>query len=84
MDDKTFNPAGKTLISMSGTRKKLGGVSRQYVYDRMRDPGFPKPVRPSGPFSPLYFFEHELDAWLSALPRVELDGLNAVERRQAA
>jgi predicted DNA-binding transcriptional regulator AlpA len=57
--------------------------SRQWIYDRIRsDPTFPRPLRLT-PGS-VTFRRSELVAWVDSLPRAELDGVSAVERRQAA
>jgi len=83
-NDSSPSPESRLkLISFSELCEKCGGKSRQWVYNQLRaDPSFPRPVK-TGSFA-VNFFEHELDAWLRALPRVEFDGLSAIERRKVA
>lgn len=81
MDKKEASNTSE-LISFSDT-VKLICRSRPWIYNRLRtDPTFPKPIQIS-PHSVL-FRRSELIDWINSLPRAQLDGLSAVERRQAA
>lgn len=71
------------LLSLRDTLTLLGGRSRQWVYDKLRgDPSFPRPVR-TNPHR-TEFRRSELLAWIEGLPRAELDGVDAITRRQQA
>ena len=68
------------LLSMKYTQA-LCGRSRQWIYSQLRnDPTFPRPVK-TGPHS-ISFRKSELLAWIESLPRAELDGVDAITRRQ--
>jgi predicted DNA-binding transcriptional regulator AlpA len=61
----------------------LGIKSRGTVYSRIRsDPKFPRPRRVA-PHT-VVFVRAEVDAYVQALPVVELDGVSAVDRRTIA
>lgn len=56
--------------------------SRQSIYDLMRrDPTFPKPRQIGSEFS-IGWLRSEVMEWLNARPPVELNGLDAIERRR--
>lgn len=58
--------------------------SRQSVYDLMRrDSSFPKPRQLGSEFS-IGWLRAEVMEWLNSRPRVELNGLDAIERRRRA
>ena len=62
----------------------LGRRSRQSIYDLMRrDPTFPKPRQIGSEFS-VGWLRGEVMDWLHARPAVELNGMDAVERRRRA
>jgi predicted DNA-binding transcriptional regulator AlpA len=62
----------------------LGRRSRQSIYDLMRrDPTFPKPRQIGSEFS-VGWLRGEVMEWLAARPPVQLNGLDAVERRRRA
>ena len=54
------------------------GLSRTSLYDRIASHNFPRPVNLGGGQS-VGWYEHEVDAWLAALPRAR-----AGERATAA
>lgn len=60
----------------------LGRRSRQSIYDLMRrDPTFPRPRQIGSEFS-VGWLRGEVMEWLNARPRVQFNGLDAVERRR--
>ena len=60
----------------------LGRRSRQSIYDLMRrDPSFPRPRQLGSEFS-IGWLRVEVMQWLNSRPLVELNGLDAVERRR--
>ena len=68
------------LITLRELMTMLGIKGRQSVYDRIRrDPLFPKPRR-TGPHR-IHFLHREAKDYVEQLPVVELDGLDAIERR---
>ena len=70
----TFN----TLLTILGRR------SRQSIYDLMRrDLSFPRPRQLGSEFS-IGWLRVEVMQWLNSRPLVELNGLDAVERRRRA
>lgn len=71
------------LISLRDTLTLCGGRSRQWIYVQLRrDATFPRPVR-TNPHR-TEFRKSELLAWIEGLPRAELDGVDAITRRQQA
>lgn len=69
------------LVPMRELLRVLGVKSRQTVYDRLRsDPTFPRPRR-TGQHS-MAWLRAEVESWVIGLPIAQLDGLNAIERRQ--
>jgi predicted DNA-binding transcriptional regulator AlpA len=72
------------LLTFSALLTLLGRKSRQAVYDLMRrDQSFPRPRKVGSDFS-IAWQRSEVMAWIASLPRAELDGLDAIERRQRA
>jgi predicted DNA-binding transcriptional regulator AlpA len=62
----------------------LSRRSRQSIYDLMRrDPSFPRPRQIGSEFS-IGWLRGEVMDWLNSRPPVELNGLDAVERRRMA
>ena len=60
----------------------LGRRSRQSIYGLMRrDPSFPRPRQLGSEFS-IGWLRAEVMQWLHSRPLVELNGLDAVERRR--
>lgn len=54
------------LLPTTEARRLLGGVSRMFLYRRLRDdPSFPRPVR-YAPRGPRFWPKHELLAWIEA------------------
>ena len=72
------------VLTFNALLTLLGRRSRQSIYDLMRrDPTFPKPRQIGSEFS-VGWLRGEVMDWLSARPPVELNGLDAVERRRRA
>ena len=72
------------VLTFSALLMLLGRRSRQSVYDLMRrDASFPKPRQLGSEFS-IGWLRAEVMEWLNSRPRVELNGLDAVERRKRA
>jgi predicted DNA-binding transcriptional regulator AlpA len=72
------------VVTFAALLVLLGRRSRQSVYDLMRrDPSFPRPRQLGSPFS-IGWLREEVMEWLSSCPRVELNGLDAIERRRDA
>ena len=82
--DIDSNNGGEEIITFSALLAMLGRKSRQSVYDLMhRDPTFPKPRQIGSEFS-VGWLRSEVMEWLRALPPVELNGLDAIQRRRRA
>ncbi len=82
--DIDSNNGGEEILTFSALLAMLGRKSRQSVYDLMhRDPTFPKPRQIGSEFS-VGWLRSEVMEWLRALPPVELNGLDAVQRRRRA
>lgn len=72
------------VVTFAALLVLLGRRSRQSIYDLMRrDPSFPRPRQLGSPFS-IGWLREEVMEWLSSRPRVELNGLDAIERRRTA
>ncbi len=72
------------VLIFSALLTLLGRRSRQSIYDLMRrDPSFPRPRQLGTEFS-IGWLRVELMQWLASRPLVELNGLDAVERRRRA
>jgi len=72
------------VLTFSALLTLLCRRSRQSVYDLMRrDPSFPRP-RQLGSEYPIGWLRAEVMQWLTSRPLVELNGLDAVERRRRA
>lgn len=75
---------GSEVLTFNALLALLGRRSRQSIYDLMRrDPTFPKPRQIGSEFS-VGWLRAEVMDWLQARPPVELNGLDAVERRRRA
>ena len=75
---------GSEVLTFNALLALLGRRSRQSIYDLMRrDPTFPKPRQIGSEFS-VGWLRGEVMEWLNARPPVELNGLDAVERRRRA
>ena len=82
--DIDSNNGGEEILTFSALLAMLGRKSRQSVYDLMhRDPTFPIPRQIGSEFS-VGWLRSEVMEWLRALPPVELNGLDAVQRRRRA
>ena len=82
--DIDSNNGGEEILTFSALLAMLGRKSRQSVYDLMhRDPTFPKPRQIGSEFS-IGWLRSEVVEWLTALPPVELNGLDAIQRRRRA
>lgn len=76
--------ADSEVLTFNALLILLGRRSRQSIYDLMkRDPTFPRPRQIGSEFS-VGWLRGEVMEWLNARPTVELNGLNAVERRRRA
>lgn len=54
------------LLPTTEARRLLGGVSRMFLYRRLRDdPSFPRPIR-YAPRGPRFWPKRELLAWIDA------------------
>lgn len=72
------------VLTFNALLALLGRRSRQSIYDLMRrDPTFPRPRQIGSEFS-VGWLRGEVMEWLQARPPVELNGLDAVERRKRA
>jgi len=72
------------LIFSTLLQTLLDRRSGQSIYDLMRrDPLFPRPRQIGSEFS-IGWLRVEVMEWLKSRPRVELNGLDAVERRRRA
>ena len=72
------------VLTFSALLTLLGRRSRQSIYDLMRrDPSFPRPRQLGSEFS-IGWLRVEVMQWLYSRPLVELNGLDAVERRRRA
>jgi predicted DNA-binding transcriptional regulator AlpA len=72
------------VLTFSALLVLLGRRSRQSIYDLMRrDASFPRPRQLGSEFS-IGWLRVEVMEWLHSRPVVELNGLDAVERRQRA
>lgn len=70
------------MITFSVLLGILGRRSRQSIYDLMRrDPAFPRPRQLGSEFS-IGWLRTEVMQWLHTRPLVELNGVDAVERRR--
>lgn len=75
---------GSEVLTFNALLALLGRRSRQSIYDLMRrDPTFPKPRQIGSEFS-VGWLRGEVMDWLHARPAVELNGMDAVERRRRA
>jgi len=82
--DIDSNNGGEEILTFSALLAMLGRKSRQSVYDLMhRDPTFPKPRQIGSEFS-VGWLRSEVMVWLKSLPPVELNGLDAIQRRRRA
>lgn len=78
------NNSSEEILTFSALLTMLGRKSRQSVYDLMhRDPTFPKPRQIGSEFS-IGWLRSEVLEWLKSLPPVELNGLDAIQRRRRA
>jgi predicted DNA-binding transcriptional regulator AlpA len=72
------------VLTFNSLLALLSRRSRQSIYDLMRrDPSFPRPRQIGGEFS-IGWLRGEVMEWLNSRPPVELNGLDAVERRRMA
>lgn len=72
------------VLTFNALLALLGRRSRQSIYDLMRrDASFPKPRQIGSEFS-VGWLRGEVMEWLHARPAVELNGMDAVERRRRA
>ena len=79
-----FSSREPEVLTFSALLTMLGRRSRQSIYDLMRrDPSFPKPRQIGSEFS-VGWLRPEVMEWLNSRPQVELDGLDAVQRRKRA
>lgn len=77
-----FNRRKSEVLTFSALLNLLGRRSRQSVYDLMRrDATFPKPRQLGSEFS-VGWLRVEVMEWLNSRPQVELNGLDAVQRRK--
>ena len=75
---------GTEVLTFNALLALLGRRSRQSIYDLMRrDPTFPRPRQIGSEFS-VGWLRGEVMDWLHTRPPVELNGLDAVERRRRA
>ena len=78
------NDRESEVLTFSALLVLLGRRSRQSIYDLMRrDPSFPRPRQIGSEFS-IGWLRAEVMQWLHSRPLVELNGLDAVERRRRA
>jgi predicted DNA-binding transcriptional regulator AlpA len=79
-----LNSPEPEVLTFNALLTILGRRSRQSIYDLMRrDPSFPKPRQIGSEFS-VGWLRGEVLEWLNSRPRVEFNGLDAVERRRRA
>ena len=79
---QTQTPIKQLLVNMNEFQLLTGMRSRQTVYNKMRsDPSFPR-ARRMGAHS-VAFLRSEVEQWVNCLPIVELDGIDAIERRRS-
>ena len=79
-----LNGGESEVLTFSALLTLLGRRSRQSIYDLMRrDPSFPRPRQLGSEFS-IGWLRVEVMQWLNSRPLVELNGLDAVERRRRA
>lgn len=79
-----LNGRESEVLTFSALLTLLGRRSRQSIYDLMRrDPSFPRPRQLGSEFS-IGWLRVEVMQWLTSRPLVELNGLDAVERRRRA
>src|SRR5882672_4112956 len=72
------------VLTFNSLLALLSRRSRQSIYDLMRrDPSFPRPRQIGSEFS-IGWLRGEVMEWLNSRPPVELNGLDAVERRRMA
>ncbi|MGH8638803.1 MAG: AlpA family phage regulatory protein [Burkholderiales bacterium] len=72
------------VVTFAALLVLLGRRSRQSIYDLMRrDPSSPRPRQLGSPFS-IGWLRDEIMEWLGSCPRIELNGLDAIERRRSA
>lgn len=77
-----FNSPEPEILTFNALLTILGRRSRQSIYDLMRRaPTFPKPRQIGSEFS-VGWLRGEVMEWLNARPRVQFNGLDAVERRR--
>ncbi|MDP2707668.1 MAG: AlpA family phage regulatory protein [Burkholderiales bacterium] len=80
----SLNGRESEVLTFSALLTLLGRRSRQSIYDLMRrDPSFPRPRQLGSEFS-IGWLRVEVMQWLNSRPLVELNGLDAVERRRRA
>jgi predicted DNA-binding transcriptional regulator AlpA len=80
----SLNGRESEVLTFSALLTLLGRRSRQSIYDLMRrDPSFPRPRQLGSEFS-IGWLRVEVMQWLYSRPLVELNGLDAVERRRRA
>ncbi len=78
------NLAGREseVLTFRALQTLLGRRSRQSIYDLMRrDSTFPRPRQLGSEFS-IGWLRSEVMQWLHTRPLIELNGLDAVERRR--
>ena len=79
-----MNRTESEVLTFNALLSMLGRRSRQSIYDLMkRDPSFPRPRQIGSEFS-VGWLRGEVMEWLNTRPPVELNGLDAVERRRRA
>ena len=79
-----MNRTESEVLTFNALLSMLGRRSRQSIYDLMkRDPSFPRPRQIGSEFA-VGWPRGEVMEWLNARPPVELNGLDAVERRRRA
>lgn len=72
------------VLTFNSLLALLNRRSRQSIYDLMRrDPSFPRPRQIGSEFS-IGWLRGEVFEWLNTRPPVELNGLDAIERRKQA
>jgi predicted DNA-binding transcriptional regulator AlpA len=77
-----MNRTESEVLTFNALLSMLGRRSRQSIYDLMkRDPSFPRPRQIGSEFS-VGWLRGEVMEWLNTRPPVELNGLDAVERRR--
>lgn len=81
-DAPMLNGPEPEVLTFNALLTILGRRSRQSIYDLMRrDPTFPRPRQIGSEFS-VGWLCGEVMEWLNARPRVQFNGLDAVERRR--